>query len=97
MEAQRDELQGKLDAALKQLAANKNGGEAAARMDEMGQQMAGLRARLEILEARRIPYTAEELAMLSKPRGDNAGGGGGAPVVRQKITWATRLRRGRRN
>ena len=38
-----------------------------ARIAEMENQLTTLRARLEVFEARQVPYTAEELALFQKP------------------------------
>ena len=66
LERERAELQKKLDAALKD-AHGKKSKAVGTRLEEMENQMAALRARLEIFEARAIPYSAEELALLKKP------------------------------
>ena len=66
LERERADLQKKLDAALKD-AYGKKGKAVGTRIEEMDNQMAALRARLEIFEARAIPYSAEELALLKKP------------------------------
>ena len=67
LEAQRDELQKSLNATTKEIYGRKKGKETAARIDEMTRQLAALRARIEVFEAHPIPYTEEELALLSKP------------------------------
>ena len=41
----------------------------AARLEEAGRQLDALRARIDILEAQPVPYTPEELALLSKGNG----------------------------
>jgi len=66
LERERDTLQKQLDAANKQLYGRKGKG-AAARVDDLENQVSILRARLELLEARRIPYSAEELALFKQP------------------------------
>src|ERR1044071_904583 len=66
LERERADLQKKLDAALKE-AYGKKGKSAGTRIEDLDNQIAVLRARLEIFEARAIPYTAEELALLKKP------------------------------
>ena len=66
LERERADLQKKLDAALKD-AYGKKGKTVGTRIEEMDNQMAALRARLEIFEARAIPYNPEELALLKKP------------------------------
>lgn len=66
LERERDALQKKLDTAVKELAGRK-GKAAAARVQEMTAQLTTLRARLEMLEARQVPYAAEELALMKAP------------------------------
>lgn len=67
LELQRDELQKSLDAATKEIYGRKKGKETAARIDEMTRQLTGLRARIDTLEAKQVPYSPEELSLLSKP------------------------------
>jgi len=67
LEAERTDLLKKLGAATKQLGGRK-GAAAAAKVENLSNQIAALRARLEVFEARAVPYTAEELALLSKPQ-----------------------------
>jgi tetratricopeptide (TPR) repeat protein len=62
LERERDDLQKKLETASKGLYGPK-GKEVVARMDELSGEIAGLRARLEVFEARAVPYTPEELAL----------------------------------
>jgi Tfp pilus assembly protein PilF len=66
LERERDDLKKQLAAANKELNSRKSKA-AAARAAEIEQQLAVLRARLEVYEARQVPYTAEELALLSRP------------------------------
>jgi Flp pilus assembly protein TadD len=66
LEHERDALQKQLEAANKQLYTKKGKG-ATARVDELENQVSILRARLEILEARRVPYSTQELALLKQP------------------------------
>jgi tetratricopeptide (TPR) repeat protein len=66
LEHERDSLQKQLEAANKQLYGKKGKG-ATARVDELENQVSILRARLEILEARRVPYSTQELALLKQP------------------------------
>jgi Flp pilus assembly protein TadD len=65
LETEKQELETKLQAASREL----YGSDARTqqRVQQMADQMANLRARLEILEARRVPYTEEELALMKKP------------------------------
>ena len=67
LEAQRDELQKSLQAALKKTSGRKPGAETAARINEMTRDLGSLHTRIDVLEARRAPYTAEELALLTQP------------------------------
>ena len=66
LEGERDDLQKRLAAANKELYGRK-GQAAANRVLDMENQMAVLRARLEVFEARQVPYTSEELALFQKP------------------------------
>jgi len=66
LEGERDALQKQLTTANKELYGRK-GQAAANRTLEMENQMAVLRARLEIFEARQMPYSTEELALFQKP------------------------------
>ncbi|HVV02281.1 MAG TPA: tetratricopeptide repeat protein [Verrucomicrobiae bacterium] len=66
LEQDRDTLQKKLELASKEL--NSRGNRAlSARVVEMENQMAMLRARLDVFEARAVPYTPEELALFKHP------------------------------
>jgi cytochrome c-type biogenesis protein CcmH/NrfG len=66
LEKERDEYMKKLDAAIKELY-GKKGKAANSRIEAAENQVAILRARLEIYEARQVPYTEEELALFKKP------------------------------
>jgi Tfp pilus assembly protein PilF len=66
LEQERDELQRKLLAANKE-ASGRNGQAAGARISEMENQLAILRARTQVFESRQVPYTAEELALFKRP------------------------------
>ncbi|HXT12947.1 MAG TPA: tetratricopeptide repeat protein [Candidatus Angelobacter sp.] len=66
LERERDELQKKLDAAQRELY-GRNGKETAARVDELANELEGMRARLDVYESKPVPYTAEELALFKKP------------------------------
>ena len=67
LERERDDLQKQLAAANKELYSRK-GKAAAARKAEIENQLTTLRARLEVLEARQVPYTAEELVLFKQPQ-----------------------------
>jgi len=66
LERERDDLQKQLAAANKELYSRK-GKATATRVAELESQLAMLRARLEVYEARQVPYTAEELALFKQP------------------------------
>lgn len=66
LEDERNDLAKKLDAANKELSGRK-GRVVATRIDELNSQIAALRARLEVFEARAVAYTTEELALFKKP------------------------------
>jgi Tfp pilus assembly protein PilF len=66
IERERDDLRKQLNAANKELGSRKSKA-AAARLVELEKQLAAVRARLEVYEARRTPYTAEELALFKQP------------------------------
>ncbi|HKS37536.1 MAG TPA: tetratricopeptide repeat protein, partial [Verrucomicrobiae bacterium] len=66
LERERDQLRKKLDAATRQLSDIKKGTRAA-NVRQMTDQLTALRARLDALEARKVPYTPEELALLRTP------------------------------
>jgi tetratricopeptide (TPR) repeat protein len=66
LERERDDLQKQLAAANKEIYSRK-GKAATARTAEIENQLATLRDRLEVLEARQVPYTAEELALFKQP------------------------------
>jgi tetratricopeptide (TPR) repeat protein len=66
LERERDDLQKKLEAANKELF-GRNGKAVAGRVEEMENQLATLRARLEVFESRQVPYSPEELALFKRP------------------------------
>ncbi len=66
LERERQDLQKKLDAANKALYGRK-GKNAAARVQELEVELSTARARLEVLDARQVPYAAEELALMKAP------------------------------
>jgi len=66
LERDRDQLRKKLDATTRQLSEIKKGTRAA-NVKQMTDQLTALRARLDALEARKVPYTPEELALLRAP------------------------------
>jgi tetratricopeptide (TPR) repeat protein len=66
LQQEKDDLQQKLDVANKELASRNKKGDSS-RVLEMENQIAALRARLEVFEARQVPYTPEELALFQRP------------------------------
>jgi tetratricopeptide (TPR) repeat protein len=66
LEREREDLQKKLELANRELN-NRNNRALTAHVVEMENQMALLRARLDVFEARAVPYTAEELALFKHP------------------------------
>jgi len=66
LEQERDDLRKQLDTANKELTSRK-GKVTAPRLVEMENQVAGLRARLEVFEAKSVPYSPEEMALFRKP------------------------------
>ena len=72
LEAERDALQLRLDTALSQAIStekSKPKSKAAARLEEANRHLEALQAHIDILEAHPVPYTPEELALLSKSEG----------------------------
>jgi tetratricopeptide (TPR) repeat protein len=67
LEQERDELQKKLAAANKEMY-GRNGQAVGGRIAEMENQLAILRARVQVFETRQVPYTAEELALFKRPQ-----------------------------
>lgn len=66
LERERDDLIKKLEAANK-AAGSKKTKVTAKQLQDLELQLSGARARLEVLEARQVPLTAEELAWLKQP------------------------------
>lgn len=66
LERERDDLRKKLDAANKVLYGRK-GKKIGASVEELQNELATVRARLEVLEAKKVPYSAEELALFKQP------------------------------
>ena len=66
LETERNDLAKKLEAANKELYGRKSK-VVSARLEELNNQITALRARLEVFEARAVPYTPEELALFKKP------------------------------
>lgn len=66
LQRERDRLQKELDAANKTLARRKGKG-STAQTQELETEVTTLRSRLDVLEAKAVPYTTEELALLKTP------------------------------
>jgi Flp pilus assembly protein TadD len=66
LEKEREKLQKQLEAALRDASGGK-GSAGDKRIEDLENQMTGLRAKLDVFEARRVPYTAEELALFKPP------------------------------
>jgi Flp pilus assembly protein TadD len=65
LEKERDTLQKKLNDATRELNESKSRGQAVS-TQSLTNQLANLRARLEVYEARKVPFTKEELALMDK-------------------------------
>ena len=68
LQQERDELRKQLEAANQDLKTRK-GKASPARVLELEKQMASMRAKLDVLEATPVPYTAEEVALFRAPAG----------------------------
>jgi len=62
LERERDDYQKKLEAANREIQTGKSR-EFTAKVDELTREVANLKSRVEVFEARAIPYTVEELAL----------------------------------
>ncbi|MEO8426506.1 MAG: tetratricopeptide repeat protein, partial [Verrucomicrobiota bacterium] len=67
LERERDELQKKLNAANQELAKNRPPAKAS-KNAQLTRQVEALNARLAVLQAPKVPYTSEELALFKEPR-----------------------------
>lgn len=67
LEGERDELQTQLDAVTKAKSGRKAKG-TTARTQELENELILARTRLEVFEARAVPYSTEELALLKQPQ-----------------------------
>ncbi len=65
LEQQRDDYLKKLDAANRELQSGKNL-EYALKVEQLTREVANLKSRVEVFEARAIPYSAEELALFKQ-------------------------------
>ena len=68
LERERDELQKKLNAANQELAKNRPPAKSSKNNQQTARQMEALNARLAVLQAHKVPYTPEELALFNEPR-----------------------------
>jgi tetratricopeptide (TPR) repeat protein len=68
LERERDELQKKLNAANQELAKNRPPAKSSKKNPLTARQVEALNARLAVLQARKVPYTPEELALFKEPR-----------------------------
>src|SRR5438552_7742495 len=66
LEQERDGLLKKLELANKE-SSGRESKAAATRVEELQNQLAAMRSRLEVIEARPVPYTPEELALFKRP------------------------------
>jgi Flp pilus assembly protein TadD len=66
LEKERDDYQQKLAAANKELQSGKSR-EFTAKVEQLTKEVANLKSRVEVFEAKAIPYTSEELALFQKP------------------------------
>jgi tetratricopeptide (TPR) repeat protein len=90
LERERDDLQKQLAAANKELN-NLKGKGTPARINELTGQITVLRARLEVFEARPVPYTSEELALFRQPQPAPASPNTGVKSVRELPAGAATL------
>jgi Tfp pilus assembly protein PilF len=67
LEQERDQLRKQLDAALKQQRVVKTSPRSTKQTQAAAAQVSALNARLATLEAQKVPYTPEELALFEKP------------------------------
>lgn len=83
LEQQKDDLEKQLKAASKELADRKAQREAA-KVAKMADDLAALRARIEVLDAHKVPYTKEELALFKAPEAPKPVAEPAKPVVAQQ-------------
>jgi tetratricopeptide (TPR) repeat protein len=90
LEQERDDLQKKLAAANKELFGRNSKG-AKVKIEDLETQMMNLRARLEVFEARQVPYSVEELALFKTPEPRLADPKAGRKSVRELPAGTTPL------
>ncbi len=66
LERERDDFLAQLEAANKKMMFSR-GGDVSARVEQLTREVANLRTRVGVFEAKAIPYTKDELALFSKP------------------------------
>ena len=66
LEAERDEFIAQIEAANRRSLTGK-GKDLTSRVEQLTREVANLRTRVDVFEARAIPYSAEELALFTKP------------------------------
>ncbi len=66
VERERDDFLAQLEAANKKMMFSR-GGDMSSRVEQLTREVANLRTRVGVFEAKAIPYTKEELALFSKP------------------------------
>jgi Flp pilus assembly protein TadD len=67
LQRERDDLEKKLQAAYKQLRNKKAPAATTTQVEDLQDQLARMQAKLDAFEARQVPYTTEELALLKQP------------------------------
>lgn len=92
LEAERDAAQEKLAAVSKESQQSPNQ-ELAAKVEKLTQEIAGLRARLNVFEARAVPYSVEELALFkqSAPQPITVDSAAGKKLIQQLPAGTTAL------
>ncbi len=81
LERERDDFLAQLETANKKMMLSR-GGDMSARVEQLTREVANLRTRVGVFEAKAIPYTKAELALFSKPVAKPA------PVAEEKATRA---------
>ncbi len=92
LEAERDAAQQKLAAVSKETQPGSNQ-EPSAKVEKLTQEIAGLRARLNVFEARAVPYSVEELALFkqSAPQPIPVDSAAGKKLIQQLPAGTTAL------
>ena len=66
LERERDDFLAQLEAANKKMMFSR-GGDMSSRVEQLTREVTNLRAKVDVFEAKAIPYTKDELALFSKP------------------------------